>query len=94
MQAFSKITSKGQITIPKAVRESLCLKTGDKLAFVEIDGEIVVRVKNKRAVDLVGILGPPPSGETLTIEQIDEAIGQAVAEDDERIRREWHEDNS
>ena len=31
----AKITSKGQITIPKDVRERLGLRPGDKLAFTE-----------------------------------------------------------
>lgn len=31
----SKVTSKGQITIPKAIRERLNLEEGDKVAFIE-----------------------------------------------------------
>ena len=33
MEATSKLTSKGQVTIPKAVRDSLGLKEGDELIF-------------------------------------------------------------
>lgn len=36
--AKSKMTSKGQVTIPKDVRERLCLRPGDEIEFVE-DGE-------------------------------------------------------
>ncbi len=36
--ARAKVTSKGQITIPKDVRERLGLRPGDEVAFVE-DGE-------------------------------------------------------
>lgn len=89
MGAPAKITSKGQITVPKVVRDRLKLKTGDSVEFVEVDGEFVIKPRNLRAVDLAGILGPPPSGETLTNEQLDEAIGEAAAEDDKRITREW-----
>ncbi len=90
MGAFTTLTSKGQLTIPKDIREKLNLKAGTKFYVTEHDGEIVLKAKNKRAVDLAGILGPPPSGETLTNEQIDEAIGRAVSDDDNRITREWH----
>lgn len=38
----SRVTSKGQITIPKAVRERLNLTEGDKVAFIEKDGNIVI----------------------------------------------------
>jgi hypothetical protein len=42
-------------------------------------------------MDLAGILGKPPNGVTLSIEDMDEAIMDAVVEDDERIQREWLE---
>ncbi|WP_242830466.1 AbrB/MazE/SpoVT family DNA-binding domain-containing protein [Desulfitobacterium hafniense] len=38
----SRVTSKGQITIPKAVRERLNIAEGDKVAFIEKDGNIVI----------------------------------------------------
>lgn len=38
----ARLTSKGQITIPKAVRERLSLAEGDKVAFIEKDGNIVI----------------------------------------------------
>lgn len=34
----TKVTSKGQITIPKDVRERLGLRPGDEIEFVEEDG--------------------------------------------------------
>ncbi len=40
----AKITSKGQITIPAEIRESLGVKPGDKLVFARsADGELVMR---------------------------------------------------
>lgn len=41
----AKLTSKGQITIPKEVREKLGLAPGDRLEFLEEDGRFVVRKK-------------------------------------------------
>jgi AbrB family looped-hinge helix DNA binding protein len=44
------LTSKGQITIPKAIRERLGLEEGDVLDFVVAeDGGIAVRPRGRRA---------------------------------------------
>jgi antitoxin PrlF len=39
----SKITTSGQATIPKKIRERLNLKPGDRVLFLEKDGEIVLQ---------------------------------------------------
>ncbi len=38
----TRVTSKGQITIPKAIRERLNLAEGSKVAFIEKDGNIFI----------------------------------------------------
>jgi antitoxin PrlF len=38
---ISRITSKGQITIPVDIRKKLNLKTGDKVVFIEEGGKII-----------------------------------------------------
>jgi AbrB family looped-hinge helix DNA binding protein len=81
MGAFATITSKGQLTIPKEVRDELNLATGTRLYVTVRDGEVVARPKNRRIADLAGILGKPPSGKSLSIEDMDEATMEAVAED-------------
>jgi AbrB family looped-hinge helix DNA binding protein len=43
----AKITSKGQITIPKAVRNALGLKAGEKVVFIPEHGEAVMLPKTK-----------------------------------------------
>jgi AbrB family looped-hinge helix DNA binding protein len=43
MVATTKMTSKGQVTVPKEVRERLGLRVGDELEFVEEHGEFRVR---------------------------------------------------
>ncbi len=40
----SKITQRGQITIPKDLRRKFDLKTGDTLYFLEVDGSIVLKL--------------------------------------------------
>lgn len=39
---LAKITSKGQITLPINIRRALKLKDGDKVAFVETNGQYVL----------------------------------------------------
>jgi AbrB family looped-hinge helix DNA binding protein len=91
MGAFTTMTSKGQITIPSEVREELKLEPGTRFYVSARNGQVVAIPKNIRLADLAGFLGPPPSGVSLSIEEMDEAIAKAVAEDDERIKREWSE---
>jgi len=87
----AKITSKGQTTIPQEVREQLNLHSGDHVDFVVVEGGALMVPKNRSIADLAGILGKPPTGAGATLEDIDEAIGRYLAEDDERISREWRE---
>lgn len=51
MTAIAKITSKGQTTIPREVREALKAAPGDLLAW-DVDPDGTVRVRRLRAVDL------------------------------------------
>ena len=39
---LAKITTKGQITLPIGIRRRLQLKDGDKVAFIEVDNQIVL----------------------------------------------------
>ncbi|HWR09290.1 AbrB/MazE/SpoVT family DNA-binding domain-containing protein [Sporomusa sp.] len=38
----SRISSKGQVTIPKSIRELLNLNEGDRVAFIEDNGKVVI----------------------------------------------------
>ena len=54
------ITSKGQTTIPKPVRDRLRLKAGDRVEFVLQDDDTAVMVPaSVRLADLEGMLPPP-----------------------------------
>lgn len=38
----SRISSKGQVTIPKSIRDLLKLNEGDRVAFIEENGKVVI----------------------------------------------------
>ncbi len=72
----SGITSKGQTTLPKAVREALGVKPGDRIRYAILDGKVMM-LPALPAARLIGRLqynGPPK-----TLEEIDRAIGDAAA---------------
>jgi len=91
IQLQSTVTSKGQTTIPKEVRDALGIKEGTPLRWKLQNGVLTVRPKTKRLEDFVGLLGPPPNGRHVTIEEMNDDIGRAVAEDMQRINRQSRE---
>lgn len=57
--ADSTVTSKGQTTVPAAVREALRLAPGTRLVWhVLSDGSVLVRAKNRSIRELAGSLKP------------------------------------
>ena len=77
---IGRMTSKGQTTVPKEVRDYLGLSEGAQVEWIMEDGKATVRPRTLRAVDLAGFLGKPPNGVSLTVEEMDEAIAEAVIE--------------
>ncbi|MEJ2435480.1 MAG: type II toxin-antitoxin system PrlF family antitoxin [Pseudolabrys sp.] len=73
------MTSKGQVTLPKEVREHLRLREGDKVQFTfEDGGQVAVTKGGPKLSDLFGMLGKPPR--SLTLEEMDEVIQQAAVD--------------
>jgi AbrB family looped-hinge helix DNA binding protein len=67
------MTSKGQVTIPKTVRDLLQLRTGDRVDFiVESDGTVVMVPLTRSIKSLKGML--PKPGKTVTLDEMDKAI--------------------
>lgn len=48
---LAKITSKGQITLPISIRRILNLKDGDKVAFIEKNGQYIIVNPVSLAID-------------------------------------------
>ena len=70
---FATITRKGQITVPKEIREALRVRPGDRLAFrLRDDGSVVVEAGTVDLMMLRGVLKPKRKG--ITIEAMSEAV--------------------
>jgi antitoxin PrlF len=72
------ITSKGQVTIPKLIRDRLMLESGHKVDFVLTEqGDVLLRPVTKRVDDIFGVLhktGQQP----LSPEEMDAAIRKKI----------------
>jgi AbrB family looped-hinge helix DNA binding protein len=57
MTTDATLTSKGQTTIPKEIRDELGMKPGDRMTFTLMpDSTVVMRVKSKNLTELAGSL--------------------------------------
>ena len=54
----STITRKGQVTIPKTIRDSLSLTEGQRVFFVQRGQEIVLKVLRGNILELRGSVQP------------------------------------
>ncbi len=74
--AVATLTSKGQITIPKEIRDSLDLRAGDKIEF-NLEGGRLMALKRKttRIEDVAGILSKYVT-KTYSIKEMDEAVAE------------------
>jgi antitoxin PrlF len=72
----STITSKGQITLPKTIREKLQVSHGDRINFVvEDDGSVVVHPARSRLGQLRGMLRDPKR-KPVSLEQMEAALAR------------------
>lgn len=80
--SIAKLTSKGQVTIPKSVRERLGLRTGDRLEFVlGPDGTLTIEPlgADDGRTPLAGFLeGRVRTPEPVTLAEMDHGIAEAV----------------
>ena len=74
----STITSKGQTTLPKPVREALGVKPGDRVRYLILDDGVRI-IPMRPLARLFGMLkyeGPPK-----TLEEMERAIAEGASEE-------------
>jgi antitoxin PrlF len=74
---YGTMTSKGQTTVPAEIRDILNLKAGDKIRYIHRNGEVIMRAKNKRAIDMVGKFRDS-NRPTISLEEMDDAVSDAI----------------
>jgi antitoxin PrlF len=72
------MTTKGQVTIPKEIREHLKIDTGDRLSFVvQQDGSVVVKPITRDVRELGGLLRRPEQ-RSVSLREMDEGIARRM----------------
>ena len=86
MSTTAMVSDKGQVTLPKALRDRLGIHAGSRLAFrIAADGSLNVQVLAKGSDALFGLLAKP--GEAARSQgDMDAAITEAVRERARRVR--------
>jgi antitoxin PrlF len=72
------LTSKGQITVPKFIRDSLALHTGDKIEFVlTANNEVLLRPVTKKVDEVFGRLFRPDRA-PVNVDEMDALVKQKI----------------
>ncbi|MGB5879222.1 MAG: AbrB/MazE/SpoVT family DNA-binding domain-containing protein [Thermoanaerobaculia bacterium] len=75
----STLTSKGQVTIPKAIRERLGLNKGDTLEFIIEDGRRIVVRPGERDRGVCGVLRDFAPSEPISVSEMEAAVRRRAA---------------
>ena len=71
----STVTSKGQVTIPKKIREFLNVRTSDKIVFTPVDdGKVLITARRKPAYELFGMLKNRRQDRPVSLKEMDSTI--------------------
>ncbi len=76
------ITSKGQVTIPKKIREILHVQAGDKIGFVLTEsGDVLVQPISKPAAEVFGLLARM-NEEIISVEDMEKKLENSFRDRD------------
>jgi AbrB family looped-hinge helix DNA binding protein len=80
--AATKMTRKGQVTIPAEIRQKLHLKEGDLFVVNDVDGKVVLQSQRGIADHLAGVFAKyAKNAPSLTDDEMDEIVAQAIVDD-------------
>lgn len=81
------VTSKGQVTLPKKIRDALGIEAGTRLDFRVIEGgRIEVRPIEDDPMAIVGLL-ERPGRRPVSVEAMNEAVATTVRRRNKAVRR-------
>jgi len=69
MDVAAKVTSKGQVTVPKSVRDALGLEEGDLVLF-RVEGKRAVLSKTPSFLDLAGSVKVPAAKRNVAWDEV------------------------
>lgn len=69
MDAAAKITSKGQVTVPKVVRDALGIEAGDEVVF-RVEGNRAVLARTPDFLDLAGSIQVPAAKRNVVWDEV------------------------
>ena len=76
--ATATLTSKGQLTLPKSVRERMGLDSGDRVEFVEVtDGVFNIVAATRDVRELRGMINKPK--EAVSLDEMNRAIARRAS---------------
>lgn len=76
-----RVGPKGQVVIPKAIRDELDIRPGDEVEVEQLDGE--VRIRRAEPVRLLGIW----SGDGVSTADVEREHREELAREEQKIRR-------
>ena len=80
--ALATVTVKGQVTLPRIIREKLNLSAGDKIDFSydEVSNRVILTPKNKKVKDVYGLLAHLALEKPISVEEMNQGIVDSMRE--------------